>query len=48
MGPAEYQDIAIQIITDPPNVTELEPGIQEYKLTWAFSKYKPGRMLGTT
>jgi hypothetical protein len=37
MGPAEYQDIALQIITDPPNVTELEPGIQEYRLTLVFS-----------
>jgi hypothetical protein len=47
MGPAEYQDIAIQIIKDPPKVTHLEPGIQEYRLTLAFSKYKPRRMMGT-
>jgi len=33
MEPAKHQDIATQIITDPPHVTELEPGIQDYRLT---------------
>ena len=39
IGPVEYQDIS-QIRL---HVSQLEPGIQDYRLPWAF-----GLMLGTT
>jgi len=29
-------------------ISQFEPGIQDYKVPWAFSKYKPGLMLVTT
>ena len=48
IGTAEYPDTADQIITDPPQCSQEEPGIQDYGLPWAFSKHKPGMMLGTT
>jgi len=47
IGPAKYPDIADQIITGPPSCSQKEPGIQDYGLPWAFSKHKPGLMLGT-
>ena len=30
------------------HVARQEPGIQDYRLAWAFSKHTPGVMLGTT
>jgi len=48
IGTAEYPDIADKIITDPPPCSQEEPGIRDYGLPWAFSKHKPGMMLGTT
>ena len=37
-GPAEYQDIADRIITDPPPCFTAGPVVQDYRLPWAFSK----------
>jgi hypothetical protein len=30
------------------NILQLEPGIQDYRLPWVFSKHKPSLMLGKT
>jgi hypothetical protein len=48
MGPAEYQDIAGQIITDRLPCSQFEPDIQDCRFSLAFSKHKPGLMLRTT
>jgi len=37
IGPAEYQDIAIQSSQICLHVSQLEPDIQDYRLPWAFS-----------
>jgi hypothetical protein len=46
--PAEYQNIAAQIVTDPLLCFKLEPGIKDYRFPWAFPKHRPGLMLWTT
>ena len=30
------------------HISQLKPGIQDYRLSWAFSKHKPSLMLGKT
>jgi hypothetical protein len=39
-GPTEYHDIAAQIITEPPRVSLLEPGIANCRLSWVLSRRK--------
>jgi len=48
IGTTEYPDIADQITTDTPPCSQEEPEIQDYWLSWAFSKHKHGMLLGTT
>ena len=49
IGPAEYQDIAAQIVTDsPPCLTLGNQAFRIVRLPWMFSKHKPNLMLGKT
>ena len=48
IGPAEYQYIALKSSQIHLHVSHLEPESQDYRLSWAISKHKPGLMLETT
>ena len=47
-GPTEYYIMMPKSWQIWLHVSQLEPDIQDYKLPWVMSKYKPGLMLGTT